>query len=75
MAAHRRPRRGDHRAAAIWDDLPAFQQLLRDTAAVARQASEAGDIAGFRAEWDKVAAACTTCHESYVFFDPFAAIN
>ena len=62
-------------AAAIWDDLPAFQQQLRDVAGLARRASEAGDIAGFRAEWDKVAAACISCHESKVFFDPFAAIN
>ncbi|WP_288956096.1 cytochrome c [uncultured Devosia sp.] len=62
-------------AAAIWDDLPAFRQLLRDTAAHARAASEAADLAGFQAEWDKVAQSCSSCHESYVVFDPFAAFN
>ena len=61
--------------AAIWDDLPAFQQLLRDAAAQARAASEAADIATFRAEWDKVAQSCTSCHQSYVVFDPFAGLN
>lgn len=62
-------------AAAIWDDLPAFRQLLHDTATHARSASEATDVAGFQAEWDKVAQSCSSCHETYVFFDPFAAIN
>ncbi len=62
-------------SAAIWEDLPAFRQQLRDVAALARQASEAVDLAGFRAEWDRVAAACASCHEGYVVFDPFAALN
>lgn len=62
-------------AAAIWDDLPAFQQLLRDTASQARAAANSADIAAFEFEWDKVAAACTSCHETYVFYDPFAAVN
>jgi cytochrome c556 len=62
-------------AAAIWDDLPAFQQLLHDTAGEARAAAAAADVTGFKLEWDKVAAACTSCHATYVFYDPFAAVN
>jgi cytochrome c556 len=62
-------------APTIWDDLPAFRQLLRDTAAHARSASEAADLVGFQAEWDQVAQSCSSCHETYVFLDPFAAIN
>lgn len=62
-------------APAIWDDLPAFQKLLRDVAIQARTASEQGDLAGFQQEWDKVAQSCASCHEAYVFFDPFAAVN
>lgn len=61
--------------AAIWDDLPAFQKLLHDAGRQARSASEAADIAGFRAEWDKVADACASCHATDVFYDPFAAVN
>ena len=62
-------------AAAIWDDLPAFQKLLHDAAADARAASEAADLAGFEASWSKVTASCASCHETYVFFDPFAGLN
>lgn len=62
-------------AAAIWDDLPAFQALLRDSAAAARTASEAGDATAFRASWDTVAASCTSCHQAYVVYDPFAGFN
>jgi cytochrome c556 len=62
-------------AAAIWDDLSAFRQLLRDTATQSRSASEAVDLAGFQAEWNKVGQSCSSCHETYVSFDPFAAIN
>lgn len=62
-------------AATIWDDLPAFQQLLRDAADQARAASEAADLAGFTAAWDKVAEACVSCHQSHIAYDPFAAFN
>lgn len=62
-------------ASAVWDDLPAVQKMLRDTAAQARTASEASDIAAFKTEWDKVAQTCSSCHQTYVFFDPFAAVN
>lgn len=62
-------------AATIWEDLPAFRQLVRDVATKARLASEAADLADFQARWAQVAEACTSCHEQYVFFDPFAALN
>lgn len=62
-------------AAAIWDDLPAFQRLLNDIATQAEAASEAADLAEFQAKWEKVAEACSSCHDSYVAFDPFAALN
>lgn len=62
-------------AAAIWDDLPAFQQLVHSAAANARSASEAEDLAAFRTSWAKVEQSCTSCHETYVFYDPFAAMN
>jgi cytochrome c556 len=62
-------------APAIWEDLPAFQQMLREAATQARMASEASDIAAFSLEWLKLAEACSSCHETYVVFDPFAAVN
>lgn len=62
-------------AAMIWDDLPAFQKLLHDASAAARTASEAEDLAEFETHWSKVAASCTSCHENYVFYDPFATFN
>ena len=62
-------------AAAIWDDLPAFRQLLHDSAADARTASEAADAATFQASWDKVTASCASCHQSFVLYDPFADLN
>lgn len=62
-------------SAAIWNDLPAFQQLLSDSADEARIASEAADAAAFRASWDKVAASCSSCHQSFVVYDPFAGLN
>ena len=62
-------------AAAIWDDLPAFQQLLSDSADEARIASEAADVAAFWASWGKVAASCSSCHQSFVVYDPFAGLN
>lgn len=58
-------------AATIWDDVPAFQKLLHDSAAAARTASEAGDAAAFKASWGQVAASCTSCHAAYVIYDPF----
>lgn len=62
-------------AATIWEDLPAFQQRLRDAAADARRAAEAPDLAAFEAQWQKVAESCTSCHTDHVFYDPFAATN
>jgi cytochrome c556 len=62
-------------AAQIWDDLPAFRKLVRDTADNSRRASEATTVEAFQAEWDKVAKTCTSCHETYVSFDPFAGLN
>lgn len=62
-------------APAVWDDLPAFQQMLRSAAALARTASEASDSAGFAAEWNKVAQTCAACHQTYVVYDPFGALN
>ena len=62
-------------AAAIWDDLPAFQKLLRDTADQARLASDAADLAAFSASWSKVAESCASCHQTYVVYDPFAGLN
>ena len=61
-------------AAEIWSDLPAFQKLLRDTAAQARIASETDGIGEFKVEWDKVTQSCTSCHEAYVSYDPFAGL-
>lgn len=61
-------------AAHIWDDLPAFRQLVRDAASLSRQASEATTIEAFQADWDQVAQACSSCHESFVAFDPFAGL-
>jgi|GEM_PF-3790181 len=62
-------------APAIWEDLPAFQALLREAAAHARTASEAADAAEFKTHWDMVAQSCSSCHEAYVNFDPFAGFN
>jgi cytochrome c556 len=62
-------------AAEVWADLPAFQQLLRDTAAQARTASEVADIAAFKVEWDTVTQSCTSCHAAYVSYDPFGGLK
>ncbi len=59
-------------APAVWDDLPAFQQWLRDTAAVAREAIQTTDLDSFTALWDPVRQSCESCHATSIAFDPFA---
>ncbi|MEP9399065.1 cytochrome c [Mesorhizobium sp. KR2-14] len=61
-------------AAHVWDDLPAFQQLIRDTAADAREAARAETIDAFVASWGKVAPSCASCHENFVSYDPFGSL-
>lgn len=60
-------------AAAIWEDIGAFRALVQDSAQKARAASEATDVASFAKAWDAVETSCASCHEAFVFYDPFAA--
>lgn len=58
-------------AAAIWDDFPGFRARLAESAALVRAVDTAAPAAGLVALREN----CTACHETYVFYDPFAAMG
>ncbi|MBJ7579334.1 cytochrome c [Devosia sp. MC532] len=60
-------------AAAVWDDIEAFRALVQDSAQKARAAAVSSDVAAFSKAWESVEATCASCHEAFVFYDPFAA--
>jgi cytochrome c556 len=60
-------------AAAIWDDLEGFRALVNQSAELARSAAESTEVTTFTQAWEKVEATCSSCHEAFVFYDPFAS--
>jgi len=60
---------------AIWDDFAAFAAMAKSVAATARAASEAPDFESLAAASTGVWAACTSCHDAYLVYDPFAAME
>lgn len=58
-------------APAIWDDVPGFRARIAENAALARAVDTddpAADLAALREN-------CTACHDTYVFYDPFAVMG
>lgn len=62
-------------SSAIWDDFAAFAAMAKSVAATARAASEAPDFATLAQASTGVWAACTACHDAYLVYDPFAAME
>jgi cytochrome c556 len=62
-------------AAAIWDDFAAFYAQARKARDLAVELSTATDFAAYFSALTSLRATCTSCHETYVVYDPFAAIN
>jgi len=54
----------------IWEEIVAFSSLSRTAAEVAREAAKARPEVSL----PKVRETCATCHEGYVFYDPFASM-
>ena len=51
---------------AVWETFPAFYDLVQASAAIAFDASQAGDIDTFRARGAALRAACDSCHATYM---------
>src|SRR5690606_33378631 len=60
---------------AIWDDFAAFAAMAQSVAASARAASEAPDFEALATASTQVWASCTACHDAYLVYDPFAAME
>jgi cytochrome c556 len=61
--------------AQVWTDFSAFYGLVHDAADQARLAADAPSIADYTAALDGLQATCSSCHATYVEYDPFAAVN
>jgi cytochrome c556 len=61
--------------AAVWDDFAAFYAQSRAARDYAVQLSTANDVATYAEALTSLRGTCASCHETYVFYDPFAAVN
>lgn len=59
-------------APGIWEDFSAFYGLAQESVALAREMAVAQDLAAYADRFAAIEAACGQCHESFVYYDPFA---
>lgn len=62
-------------ATAIWDDFADFYARARVARDAAAQLSASVDLAAYSDALATLRGTCTGCHETYVYYDPFAAVN